>query len=108
CVDNNFFAASAASYQTANGRAAARVSFGLNVEDFVVLFVGKLESKKRPLDLVRAVARLGPRASLLVVGTGELEQQCRNEAEKLGVHVAWAGFLNQSELGRAYAVADCL
>jgi glycosyltransferase involved in cell wall biosynthesis len=108
CVDTNFFAASAAPHQTANGRAAVRVSFGLNVEDFVVLFVGKLEPKKRPLDLVRAVARLGPRASLLVVGTGELEQQCRNEAEKLGIRVTWTGFLNQSELGRAYAVADCL
>jgi glycosyltransferase involved in cell wall biosynthesis len=108
CVDNAFFAASAAPHQTNIGRAAARRFFGLNAEDFVVLFVGKLESHKRPLDLVRAVARLGSRARLLVVGTGQLEQQCRCEAERLGVRVAWAGFLNQSELGRAYAVADCL
>jgi len=27
---------------------------------------------------------------------------------RLGLRAAWAGFLNQSELGRAYAVADCL
>jgi glycosyltransferase involved in cell wall biosynthesis len=45
---------------------------------------------------------------VLVVGTGELMTACRVEADRLGLCAAWAGFLNQSELGRAYAVADCL
>jgi glycosyltransferase involved in cell wall biosynthesis len=87
---------------------AARVSWGLEPQAFVVLFVGKLEPKKRPLDLIRAMAGLGSRASVLVVGTGELMTACRVEADRLGLCAAWAGFLNQSELGRAYAVADCL
>src|SRR6185503_11315500 len=55
-----------------------------------------------------AMAGLGSRASVLVVGTGELMTACRVEADRLGLCAAWAGFLNQSELGRAYAVADCL
>jgi glycosyltransferase involved in cell wall biosynthesis len=63
---------------------------------------------KRPLDAIEAVARLGPHARLLTVGTGELEARARAEAKQRGLHVTWAGFLNQSELGRAYAVADCL
>ncbi len=87
---------------------AARASWGLEPQAFVVLFVGKLEPKKRPLDLIRAMAGLGSRASVLVVGTGELMTACRSEADRLGLRAAWAGFLNQSELGRAYAVADCL
>jgi hypothetical protein len=45
CVDNEYFAGSAAPYQTAEARAAARASLGLPVDDFVVLFVGKLEPK---------------------------------------------------------------
>jgi glycosyltransferase involved in cell wall biosynthesis len=108
CVDNAFFAGSAAPHQTATGRAAARESMGLEARDFVALFVGKLEPKKRPMDLVRAVARMKPGARLLIVGAGELESACRAEANALGVRVSWAGFLNQSELGRAYAAADCL
>lgn len=108
CVDNEFFALAAGSHQTPAGRRAARASFGLDPGDFVVALVGKLEPGKRPLDLIRAAARLRPAPSLLVVGAGELGRACRAEADRLGVRVAWAGFLNQSELGRAYAAADCL
>jgi glycosyltransferase involved in cell wall biosynthesis len=108
CVDNEFFARSAAQYQAPSKRALARASLDMAAEDFVVLFVGKLEPKKRPLDLIRALARMKPGASLLAVGSGELEPACRAEAQKLGIRTGWPGFLNQSELGRAYAAADCL
>jgi glycosyltransferase involved in cell wall biosynthesis len=54
------------------------------------------------------MAGLRPGASLLVVGAGPLDNVCRAQAERLGVRAVWAGFLNQSELGRTYAVADCL
>jgi glycosyltransferase involved in cell wall biosynthesis len=107
-VDNELFARTSSPHRTPAARMAARVSWGLAPQGFIVLFVGKLEPKKRPLDLVRAMAGLGSRASVLVVGTGELMTACRVEADRLGLCAAWAGFLNQSELGRAYAVADCL
>ncbi len=143
CVDNQFFAQAAAEFQTPAGRIAARQEFGLGADDFVVLFVGKLEWKKRPLDLIRALAcaewqRYGtvsgsapvfqdshigknqvatapcsvpmvvPSTHLLVAGAGPLESECRAEAERLGVLTVWAGFLNQSEMSKAFAVADCL
>lgn len=107
-VDNGFFAAHAAPHQTPEGRAAARQGWGLRGEDFVVLFAGKLTAIKRPLDLVRALAALGPGAALLVAGDGPLAPAVRAEAERLAVRVAWAGFLNQSEIARAYAAADVL
>jgi glycosyltransferase involved in cell wall biosynthesis len=108
CVDNAFFAGSADAHRTPGRRADIRSSWGLSPSDFVVLFVGKLEPKKRPLDLIRAVARLNPPASVIVVGLGQLGPMCRAEADRLGVRVYWAGFRNQSELGQAYGVADCL
>lgn len=108
CVDNDFFARSAAPYQAGSTREGARLSLGLLPDEFVVLFVGKLEQKKRPLDAVRAVAALGPGCRLLMVGSGRLNGDARKEAHRLKAKVAWAGFLNQSELGRAYAAADCL
>jgi glycosyltransferase involved in cell wall biosynthesis len=107
-VDNDFFAATAAPHQTAEARAAARRAWALGDDDFVMLFAGKLEAKKRPADVIHAAAQLGAGASVLMVGAGEQEAECRRAAQSGAVRVAWAGFLDQSEIGRAYAAADCL
>ena len=64
-----------------------------------MLFAGKLETRKRPLDAVRAVASLGPDALLAIAGSGPLEHEVRSEAARLGVRLAPLGFVNQSELG---------
>jgi glycosyltransferase involved in cell wall biosynthesis len=106
-VDNARFAADAAPHQTPDGRRAARAAFGLDDGDFAVLFVGKLEPKKRIGDLIAAVARLRGTA-LVIVGSGADEPEARALAARLGARVRFAGFLNQGELGRAYAAADCL
>ena len=102
------FAAAAAPFRETNARAVARRRRGLDADAFVVLFAGKLVPFKRPLQLVRAVARLGTGATLLVAGSGPLETEMRAEAERLGVSIVMAGFMNQRELGEAYGIADCL
>ena len=107
-VDNEMFAAAAAPYQHPDVRAAARLRWGITPDAFVVLFVGKLVESKRPLNVVRAVARLAPGATLMVVGSGPLEEAVRTEAAKLNVSLRMAGFLNQGQLGEPYALADCL
>lgn len=107
-VDNPAFAAAAAPYQSPEGRRAARAALGLGEDAFVPLFVGKLEAKKRPLDLIEAVAGLRLPTQPLIVGSGALEETCRRRAEELGLDAVWMGFLNQSELPRAYGAADCL
>jgi glycosyltransferase involved in cell wall biosynthesis len=107
-VDNDMFAAAAAPFQTPDVRAAARLRWGLDPDAFVPLFVGKLIPSKRPLNVVRAVARLAPGATLMVVGSGPLEQAVRDESARLGVSLRMVGFLNQTQLGEPYALADCL
>src|ERR1051326_2599085 len=97
CVDNQFFADLSAPHQTLAGRIAAREFFGFEAEEFVVLFVGKLEIQKRPFDLIRAGAKLGKGISILIVGTGELEDKLREESKRLTLKVSWTGFLNQTE-----------
>ena len=106
CVDNGRFAGAADSARLR--RNEIRQEFGFTADDFVVLFAGKFQEKKRPADAVRAVSRLGPNAALLMVGSGPLERALRAEAESLGVRVHWAGFVNQADIGKTYAVADCL
>jgi glycosyltransferase involved in cell wall biosynthesis len=107
-VDNEMFADAAAPYQQRDVRAAARHRWGIDPDAFVVLFVGKLTTSKRPLNVVRAMARLAPNATLMVVGSGPLESAVREEAARLNVSITMAGFRNQSELGEAYGLADCL
>jgi glycosyltransferase involved in cell wall biosynthesis len=108
CVDNDAFAAGAAPHLPAAARAAARTRLGATPEDFVVLFAGKLEARKRPLDALRAVAALGANAVLAVAGSGPLDHELRTHAESRGVRTASLGFVNQSRLGEVYAAADCL
>lgn len=104
-VDNELFARAAARA----GRAASRERWGIPPDALVVLFAGKLVPKKRPLDVVRAIARLGrPDVHLLVAGEGELRDALLAEALALGVPVHLAGFLNQSEIPAAYAASDLL
>jgi glycosyltransferase involved in cell wall biosynthesis len=107
-VDNGCFAARADAHLEPAPRRVARARLGASPHDFVVLFAGKLESRKRPIDAVRAVAALGSDALLVIAGTGPLEQNVRSEAARLGVRLTPLGFVNQSHLGEVYAAADCL
>ena len=107
-VDNEYFAAAARPFQTPAARAAARQRIGLGADRFVLLSCAKLMAIKRPQDLIRAAAQLRPAPQLLVVGSGEEENRCRQLAAELHVDVVWAGLRNQSELGELYAVSDCL
>lgn len=45
---------------------------------------------------------------LLVTGSGELQRQIEQYARDHDLPVSFSGFLNQSEMPRAYAACDCL
>lgn len=90
---------------------AVRASWSANPDDFVILFCAKLQPWKRPLDLLRAFAKLGRTNALLVfAGEGPLRQQLEAEADRLGVNprVRFLGFVNQSQLPAVYASADLM
>ena len=92
-------------------RVALRREWGIGPDDTCFLFAGKLVPKKRLLDLLRAcdLARHSERCvRALVVGTGETGEEARDLARRLDLPVTFAGFLNQSEISRAYVAADCL
>jgi len=84
-----------------------RRALGLGLDRYVVLFVGKIEPKKRLDDVIRAMPGLGD-AQLLVVGRGPEESAARALAEQLGVEAVFAGFRNQGELPALYRAADVL
>ncbi|QJE99153.1 glycosyltransferase family 4 protein [Luteolibacter luteus] len=111
CVDNDRFQSGAEDAH----RAAAEWKKELGIPDGapVVLFAGKFEEKKRPLDLLNAFLRLEPSDSsatapvLLFVGNGNLESSLRAAAaEREGKTIFFAPFQNQSQMPRTYAAGD--
>jgi glycosyltransferase involved in cell wall biosynthesis len=109
-VDNARFTRSAA--EGTPRRADLRARWSIPAEAVCFCYAGKLEPKKRILDLIDAlriaVARPGPPLHLLVVGTGELMPQAQTMAAQWRLPVTFAGFLNQTEIAAAYVAADCL
>jgi glycosyltransferase involved in cell wall biosynthesis len=92
-------------------RPSIRASFGVKEDVPVILFMGKLHPKKQPRMLLEAyqhVRSLYP-CALLLVGTGSLEPQLRSIVAAQSIpDVHFAGFLNRSQVSRAYVAADLL
>ena len=110
-VDNQRF--EQAAHELAPERATLRASWGIPEQALVLLFCAKFIAKKRPFDVLEALVLLQRSAPslprpihLLMVGTGELLSACRAMAEQHSLPVTFAGFLNQSQMPRAYGVAD--
>ena len=105
-VDNARFQAAAP--EAERSAQAWRQQLGIPAAAPVVLFAGKFEAKKRPLDLLEAFAALHhPTAVLVFVGAGPLEAELKSRAAFLGLgQVIFQGFQNQSAMPRAYALAD--
>ena len=108
CVDNERFWSGAEALRTSGRRPAERAALHIEEDDFVVFFSGKFQPRKRPLDAVRAAARLGARTVLMTAGDGPLAEDAQAEARRLGVRLAWRGFLNQTEMPRALAISDAV
>ena len=107
CVDNAWFAERA----TGEARSRLRGQLGIGEAESVVLFAGKLQPFKRPLDVVEACARLktdGMPVRLLIAGSGELAGAIEARAAALGVSLHLLGFQNQTQMPAAYAAADVL
>lgn len=74
-------------------------------------FAGKLIPKKRPLDLVAAVARSRHqgRIQLVIIGDGPLRGEMEASAKANQVPIDFRGFLNQSQIvSKGYADLDAL
>ena len=118
------------------GKSEIRRQWNIPEDAFVVLFCGKFIPKKRPMDLIEAIRLLitdnsitdnrAPKAHLLFVGSGELGNEMRSkcnvvfDAESIPTsdlrpptsemkpRASFAGFLNQTEISKAYVAADVL
>ena len=111
-IDNVWFEKRADALKPVAGQ--IRDSWGIPRDSLVILFAGKFEEIKRPMDLLRATKRVlemnVPRKNihLLMVGDGLMRRECERFAESQSLPVFFTGFLNQTEIPKAYAVSDIL
>jgi len=90
---------------------ALRARHGLDHNDRVVLFIGRITTKKRIEDIIGAIAGHG--AHLFIAGNPEAEPGytalLKAEAKAAGCdqRVHWLGFLDEAAKATAYAAADC-
>lgn len=89
-----------------------RKQWGLSQSDRMVLFSGKLQSCKRPSDVIFAIAKLPLETKkslvLVFVGSGQLHGELASLAQQHEVRCHFAGFMNQSQMPLAYRAADVL
>jgi glycosyltransferase involved in cell wall biosynthesis len=108
CVDNGFFESQRS--QLSGQRHSIRANYGVAPGDFLVGYTGKLYPWKNPLELIEAVGRLRREelpVKLLMVGDGPQRAECERVANQVMPGAAvFTGFLNQSELARAYVAMD--
>ena len=106
-VDNDWWTEQAARVERNKVRRAWRIP-----EDVpVVLFCAKLQSWKRPLDLLRAFAAVEvPAAHLVFAGDGPLRAELQAEARSSGLNgrVRFLGFANQTQLPAVYRASDLM
>ena len=105
-VDNNRFNEQFNTYR--NGKEQIKKDLGYNRYKRIILFVGKLISKKNPIDLVKAFHLINNEdVALILVGEGKYRLDIeRYIKENFLKNVFIAGFVNQLELWKYYIISD--
>lgn len=92
-------------------RSELRKEKELDENAIVFMFSGKFIPKKRPMDFACAIeraARRNPRIQGLMVGDGPLRIGCESLVRARNAPIRFTGFLNQSQITKAYVASDAL
>lgn len=108
-VDNNYFSEKS----NIDNIKLAEIKNELKIpeESVVFLFVGKFIDIKKPMDFLKAIktsSENNKKVFGIMVGDGELKDDCMNFINKNSLNVRCLGFLNQSKLPEIYAISDVL
>src|ERR1051326_1921887 len=90
-----------------NKAGAWRKKLGISAETKVLLFAGKFERKKCPLELMKAIEAIkDPNLLLIMVGSGELESEVYKIANRSPTRFRVLPFQNQSVMPIVYRLGD--
>jgi glycosyltransferase involved in cell wall biosynthesis len=104
-VDNDFFRN--ALVQGAQNKPVLRVSLGVSPDDLLIIFSARFTSRKRPLDLIKAVSEIeNENIKILFIGNGPLLDEMKTFSLLNNVKSIFVGFKNQSEISSYYMLGD--
>lgn len=108
-VDNDYFQSKSKEFSSEVEGEKERI--GLNKDSKVVLYAGKFQKRKNPIDLIQAFESILSKVEntyLVYVGTGEEEERLKLYAKDNGLEefVRFLGFKNQDILPMYYEMAD--
>lgn len=104
-VDNDFFQQQNKYYSSK--LAEIRNELGINSDDFVVVYSGRLTDRKRPQDLISAIAKTKKQKIVaLFIGDGPNMESLKNYAIKMGVRSIFVGYKTQKVIARFYSIAN--
>jgi glycosyltransferase involved in cell wall biosynthesis len=89
-------------------REMMRAKFGIGIYDMAIVFSAKFLPRKDPMTLLRAVDAMQhrDRTAVIFLGNGELRDELESFAKERNLRVHFAGFVNQTDLPKHYAMAD--
>ncbi len=89
-------------------REAMRARFDIGDDDMAIVFSAKFLPRKDPMTLLRAVDAMQhrDRTAIVFLGNGELRGEMESFGKERNLRVRFAGFINQTDLPKHYAMAD--
>jgi glycosyltransferase involved in cell wall biosynthesis len=89
-------------------RETMRARLGITDDQMAIVFSGKFLPRKDPMTLLRAVDAMQhrDRAAVIFLGNGALRDEMERFAREHRLNVHFAGFVNQTDLPKHYAMAD--
>lgn len=104
-VDNDFFQKQSKKFL--KNKNEIRNELGFSEDDFVIIFPARFITRKRPLDLIKAVnISKNMKLKLLFMGDGPLRDEMEKMVEELNIGAYFTGFVNASEISKYYSCAD--
>lgn len=94
---------------TGAGKFALREALGLPAEKKLLLFVGRLESYKRPFAALQLLERLGGDYALAMIGDGGLREELEKKIRKSAYsdRIFYFERIPNTQMFQYYAAADC-
>jgi len=104
-VDNIFFQNENKKYVKIKD--SIKEQLNIDNDDFIVLFSARFTSRKRPLDLIRAISKIDhSNIIILFVGDGLERKNMEDEVKKHNIKAIFTGFINQTEISKYYTISD--
>jgi glycosyltransferase involved in cell wall biosynthesis len=104
-VDNDFFQNERMKYNSEVK--SIKKEIGIDLNDMVVLFSARFTIRKRPVDLLNALAKIDSRnITVLLVGDGSERLVMESFVKDNNIKAVFTGFQNQTEISKYYFISD--